>query len=692
MKIEVKNCNSIEHAAIDIEPQRLNIKYGPNGTGKSTIAKAIQASIQGGAELQALTPFKHLGKQDGAKPEVLGADVLKSVLIFNEDYVRQFVFQQDEVVKNSFEIFIKSPDFDQKMAAIEASFAAIKDAFKKNQSIELVLNDLNELSDSFGKSQSGIAKSGRLSKALAGGNKLQHIPEKLLPYSTFIKSDASIKWISWQLKGHEFLEVGTDCPYCATSVEGRKETILAVCEEYDAKSIEHLVGLQAVFDRLGKYLEAECRATVAKILQEKEALKSEAVTYLLGLKAQVDTLREKLFDLRSLSFFSLRDIDAVEDKIKGLKIDLGLLHYLKSEETGIIVSEINASLENVLQSAGKLKGEINKQKQFIQSAIARFKGEINTFLYFAGYRYMVDIQPDGETYKMRLLHADFSKSIEHGSKHLSFGERNAFAIVLFMYECLMKNPDLIILDDPISSFDRSKKFAMLEMLFRGTNSLRSRTVLMLTHDLEPVIDLVKCLSHTFQPTPVAGFLVAKSGSVAELAVKKNDIQSFAQICRQNIEGHPSDVIKAIYLRRHYEILDDRGMSYQMLSSVLKNRPTPTVKDPSEGSHRDMTLEEMQEATVEIGKLMPDFSYAKVVGQVADRSGLKAAYFAAESGYERLQIFRVLCGDNHENSVVKKYINEAFHIENEHVMQLNPQLYDSVPPHIIAECNEVISSI
>ncbi|TOA22982.1 AAA family ATPase, partial [Vibrio parahaemolyticus] len=91
---------------------------------------------------------------------------------------------------------------------------------------------------------------------------------------------------------------------------------------------------------------------------------------------------------------------------------------------------------------------------------------------------------------------------------LSFGERNAFAIVLFMYECLSKKPDLIILDDPISSFDKNKKYAILEMLFRrkAENCLKSKTVLMLTHDVEPIIDTVKAVQKQFDSQVFASYL------------------------------------------------------------------------------------------------------------------------------------------------------------------------------------------
>jgi wobble nucleotide-excising tRNase len=63
-----------------------------------------------------------------------------------------------------------------------------------------------------------------------------------------------------------------------------------------------------------------------------------------------------------------------------------------------------------------------------------------------------------------------------------------------MFEAIKKGADLIILDDPISSFDKNKKFAILSMLFGKSShiktNLRDRTVLMLTHDFEPIIDII----------------------------------------------------------------------------------------------------------------------------------------------------------------------------------------------------------
>ena len=63
MEIEIKNCNSIDDAIINITENRLNIKYGINGTGKSTIAKAIIYGIEAhqgdDSKLSSLKPFKY---------------------------------------------------------------------------------------------------------------------------------------------------------------------------------------------------------------------------------------------------------------------------------------------------------------------------------------------------------------------------------------------------------------------------------------------------------------------------------------------------------------------------------------------------------------------------------------------------------------------------------------------------------
>lgn len=45
MNVEIKYCNNIESGNIEIQENTLNIKYAINGTGKTSIAKAIGYKI-----------------------------------------------------------------------------------------------------------------------------------------------------------------------------------------------------------------------------------------------------------------------------------------------------------------------------------------------------------------------------------------------------------------------------------------------------------------------------------------------------------------------------------------------------------------------------------------------------------------------------------------------------------------------
>jgi predicted ATP-binding protein involved in virulence len=95
--IKIENCNSIEKAEITISEGALNIKYGPNGLGKSTIARAIVASVANNGTLQNLKPFKYRSLAGQHEPIVSGTENIGSVLVFDDSYVSQFVFQRDEV-------------------------------------------------------------------------------------------------------------------------------------------------------------------------------------------------------------------------------------------------------------------------------------------------------------------------------------------------------------------------------------------------------------------------------------------------------------------------------------------------------------------------------------------------------------------------------------------------------------------
>lgn len=179
---------------------------------------------------------------------------------------------------------------------------------------------------------------------------------------------------------------------------------------------------------------------------------------------------------------------------------------------------------------------------------------------------------------------------------------------------------------------------------------------MLTHDVEPIIDTIKSLSHKFNNLTSASFLKLSSGQITELSIDKNDIRTFAQICKSALNSDKNDIIKLIYLRRHYEIVDDKENGYQVLSNVLHKRPraidTREPKD-SDDNHPEMNCANFSSGCAEICEELSNFSYSGILTRVSDANAMKALYSTSANGYEKLQIFR-LFGLDVENSVIHAY--------------------------------------
>ena len=105
MNINIKNCNNIENAEITIEKNCLNIKYGMNGTGKSTIAKAIENREQ-------LSELKTFGSE--MEPEINISESIAKVEVFNNDFINRIIFNGSQVIENAFEVFVKTEEYDKK--------------------------------------------------------------------------------------------------------------------------------------------------------------------------------------------------------------------------------------------------------------------------------------------------------------------------------------------------------------------------------------------------------------------------------------------------------------------------------------------------------------------------------------------------------------------------------------------------
>ena len=93
--IKIENVQSVRKAEIVIEEKSINIKYGYNGLGKSSIGKAIDFNInKHSEEIDKLAPFS------GGSPVISLSNTFNSCMSFNRDYISKWLFQGDSNVIN----------------------------------------------------------------------------------------------------------------------------------------------------------------------------------------------------------------------------------------------------------------------------------------------------------------------------------------------------------------------------------------------------------------------------------------------------------------------------------------------------------------------------------------------------------------------------------------------------------------
>ncbi|EAI7225946.1 AAA family ATPase [Campylobacter jejuni] len=689
MIVNIKNCNSIIDAKIKIIENKLNIKYGINGTGKTTISKAISYSLEEDKQkLITLMPFTN--DNNNLTPEVKIEDgIVKKVLVFNESYIEQFVYREDELLQNSYEILIKDEVCKNTEIEIEILLSSIKQSFENDERLQKVIDDFEELNKKFKPSKNGLSKSSIGYKAVKNGNKIDNIPQELQCYSSFLTSDKNIEWIDWQIKGKGFIENNDICPFCANEIKENKKTIELVSENYSAKEVDNLKKILETIENLKYYFHNESLKRLNEILRKSEDLSVGDENFLSKISCDIGMFLENLNNIKKIYSLIENSNEPIKKQLSKLKIDIQNYDNLNSDKTNEIIKHLNDQLEELENKSSELEGKINKHKQHINKNIKKHQNSINDFLQKAGYKYQVFIEDN----KLKLKYIGVEKNINNADQYLSYGEKNAFALVLFMCQAVSEKCDLVILDDPISSFDKNKKYAIIDMLFspkNKNNNLFNKTVLMLTHDLDPIIDILKVKCRNFHEFVNANFLKNNDGKLFEFEIKKENLKSFVSICDEVIRSNKNILIKLAYLRRYYELINNSGC-YNIISELLHGRSIGEFKN------KTITKEDTDNAIEEITNKIQEFKYENILQSIQDKDYLVKLYNEEENSYFKVALFRILHEHhnslfNSRNEVFIKFINEVYHLENETLYQLSHCNYELIPSYIVNECDLFVEEL
>ena len=694
MNIEIKNCNNIKEAKISIEKSSLNIKYGMNGTGKSTIAKAI-------GNREELSELKTFGSN--LEPEIRISESINNVEIFNNDFINRITFNGSEVIENGFEVFVKTDEYDKKRKEINDILNKLNRETFKDETINNLLNGFSNISTKIQLTASQTIKRNPAYKSILKKENMFDVPNSLEKYSDFIKDEnKNINWVDWKNKGFEFDEKNK-CPFCAEGlVETYAEEKEAFKENYTKSGMKNLSEILESLESLKDYLSIEQYNKLISCIKEDKSEDDIDFIY-QKFMLEVTYLNDKFEKIYQFDSYNIKnsEIGNLANKVRDLIIDKGELKYFNNKIIFEVIDNITKKINDIIKKITDLQAKTATLNTFIKNSINSSKEDINKFLETAGFNYKFDFDVSSENSSKTILiyKGQEDINVDNIDRHLSWGEKNAFALVLFMYYAISKKAELIILDDPISSFDSNKKYAIINRLFENRSDKKSfygRTVLMLTHDFEPIIDFI------INNKPNSGHAIAKyikntNNIVTEREItKSNDIISIVKLSYTYAKDSSINMISRVnFLRKYIEHIcvenyEENQLIYDMLSSLVHAKNYPD-KQVNRDTYLRFTQEEFEKAQDCIRKYIEDFDYEEILNNYYNKEYIVEEFFKETNNYIKSQMFREyleISGErNNLNNNLLKFIDEIYHIENDYIFTIDLIKFDTIPDYIIEKINE-----
>lgn len=595
--IKVKGGPFTEQTSLELLPSRLNLLYGRNGSGKSTIAKCI----------------KRLGKEDdgyGYSAEtahILSEDALRRVYVFDEGFVSDNLRMEDEEGLNSIVMIGEQVGLDEKLKDLLKQQTVLKSRQDQiSKELDLYLDKNNPNSPLWHKNE--IIKKLRadggwsdIDKKIRGNQIKTAVTDEI--FNELLKLNVTVSLEDLQKEFDErnktllqfqrfgskletipcnvlfqnieilksLLEKHIREPYLSDS---DKKIIELVQSEYGSY-LEHVHPVfdkeevevcplclrpmtsndkQKLFAKIEGFFNKESEAYKTEINQIIEKLRlwktleiSSIVQEIVGseIMGQLRQQEEKLEQLLALllsayekkrsniygtsSFSRWRDLESEQsiyasliekanesikkynsevEHIKKLRKTLILLnkqinakklksdfeHYCKKNEkeqkcresVGVIIKQIETLRHDISSIEDQMK-QVNIALDFINEALS--------YIFFHKKRMVLE-SSDGK-YVLK------SNGRDVKPKDVSTGERNAIALCYFfakIFENHQKNnrytdENLVVLDDPVTSFDKDNKVGIMsflrwqvDALYHGNDKTK---ILIMSHDLSSVFQFQK---------------------------------------------------------------------------------------------------------------------------------------------------------------------------------------------------------
>ena len=582
----------------DKENERISIIYGRNGSGKSTVSKAIMKAAR--EDIDGIESAAFLSSDDSLVN--LANTNEKSVYVFNEQYIvdniklkkegldtivmlgkqvdldeqiLKAVVEQSDLLKRQETLNAEYRQYENPLSPISPQYYFdkmkkiltgntnwagrvndIKEG-KRNASVsEPVINSLVEKkpNDSLEVLESAYkVKFGQLKQAKTGEGKITTLVKaenlKVVDEISIIKLLGQriekpvltererylISLLNTE-KDNQLEEMkeffsnsrATMCPFCLQeiSVEYREDFFRSISKVLSRIVEEHKINLAKCkineiyfdtvpFEVVDKELLKKCGEQVAlvnakitevnSLLQKKMDNPYEEITLSkLEINDEFRKLRSLLDDLqRKIAVYNRPFENVALLRKELLEINDHRAYYQIKDDYDAYNMQIENKKEKEkeirqvtddLSKANNLINELKAQKENVDIAVDIINENLK-YVFFSSNK--LEIKVENGAYKL------LSSGSRVRPKDISLGERNILALCYFFTEILNRkekdkaysNELLVVIDDPISSFDNENKIGIMSLLKNKIGSIlasNSHTkFIVLSHDIQAVFDLEK---------------------------------------------------------------------------------------------------------------------------------------------------------------------------------------------------------
>lgn len=428
-KIKIMNCNCIDNAEISIKDNALNIKYGLNGTGKSSISKAIlYSSNQDTEELAKLKPYN-----SNEEPNIENCG-FKKVRLFDESYVNRYLFESDSFLNNSYQVFLRDENLDKMKENTENLLKGLQSVFEESSDIKELMNFLPNYMNITSFKNGSVSKRGGMGELLKGNGSGFDKYEELNAYKPFYEGrefSMVSKWAKWRNDGISQMN-GETCPFCTHDMNidniGRQNKTIASVFKSSALKVanEVIVFLQNGVER--GYIESKSVEIMEKYIGDSsKANELQAEMNQIGIETEyLRTKIEQIFYFKPMNV-SREQIEEIELQLDNLIIDKRQISkFYSTDKINTLVEEVDLKIKELKKKTSAVKKMFLKCQERMEELIENRKEDINNFFMIAGFPYQFILKSNGENNAMCYLipsSAQEQDKIDSPEAHLSWGEK-----------------------------------------------------------------------------------------------------------------------------------------------------------------------------------------------------------------------------------------------------------------------------